>query len=83
MDDRPGPGFVIVQVDGLAEPVLKNALRTGLMPFLSAWIRDGSHTVGSWEALAPSMTSSGQTGILHGNNAASRHSGGGNATGHT
>jgi uncharacterized membrane protein YvlD (DUF360 family) len=69
VDDRPGPGFVVLQVDGLAEPILKNALRTGLMPFLSAWIRDGSHTVGRWEALAPSMTSAGQTGILHGNNA--------------
>ena len=51
VDDRPGPGFVIVQVDGLAEPILKNALRTGLMPFLSALVRDGSHTVGKWEAL--------------------------------
>ena len=69
VDDRPGPGFVLLQVDGLAEPILKNALRTGLMPFLSAWIRDGSHVVGRWEALAPSMTSAGQTGILHGNNA--------------
>jgi len=69
VDDRPGPGFIVLQVDGLAEPILKNALRTGLMPFLSAWIRDGSHKVGGWEALAPSMTSSGQAGILHGNNA--------------
>ena len=69
VDDRPGPGFLVLQVDGLAEPILKNALRTGLMPFLSAWIRDGSHTVGRWEALAPSMTSAGQAGILHGNNA--------------
>jgi uncharacterized membrane protein YvlD (DUF360 family) len=69
VDDRPGPGFVILQVDGLAEPVIKNALRTGVMPFLASWVRDGSHRLGSWEALAPSMTSAGQTGILHGNNA--------------
>ncbi len=68
-DDRPGPGFVILQIDGLAEPVLRNALRTGYMPFLSAWLRDGNHRLGKWEALAPSMTSAGQTGILHGNTA--------------
>ena len=35
VDDRPGPGFVIIQVDGLAEPILRNALRTGYMPFIS------------------------------------------------
>ncbi|MFN8622296.1 MAG: phage holin family protein [Chloroflexota bacterium] len=69
VDDRPGPGFVIIQVDGLAEPVIRHALRTGYMPFLSAAIRDGTHRLGRWEALAPSMTSAGQTGILHGNNA--------------
>lgn len=69
VDDRPGPGFVILQVDGLAEPVIRHALRTGYMPFLSEWIRSGSHVLGRWEALAPSMTSAGQTGILHGNNA--------------
>ena len=39
------------------------------MPFLSAAIRDGTHRLGRWEALAPSMTSAGQAGILHGNNA--------------
>ncbi len=69
VDDRPGPGFVILQIDGLAEPVIRHALRTGYMPFLSAAIRDGSHRLGRWEALAPSMTSAGQAGILHGNNA--------------
>jgi uncharacterized membrane protein YvlD (DUF360 family) len=68
-DDRPGPGFVILQIDGLAEPVIRHALRTGYMPFVARWLRDGSHRLGSWEALAPSMTSAGQTGILHGNNA--------------
>jgi uncharacterized membrane protein YvlD (DUF360 family) len=66
VDDRPGQGFVILQVDGLAEPVLRHALRTGYMPLLASWLRDASHTLGRWEALAPSMTSAGQAGILHG-----------------
>lgn len=66
VDDRPGPGFVILQIDGLSEPILRNALRTGYMPFLADWLQDGSHRLGKWEALAPSMTSAGQVGILHG-----------------
>jgi uncharacterized membrane protein YvlD (DUF360 family) len=66
VDDRPGPGFVILQIDGLAEPILRDALRTGYMPFLSDWLATGSHRLGKYEALAPSMTSAGQVGILHG-----------------
>ncbi len=66
VDDRPGPGFVILQIDGLSEPILRNALRTGYMPFLASWLHQGSHRLGKWEALAPSMTSAGQVGILHG-----------------
>jgi uncharacterized membrane protein YvlD (DUF360 family) len=65
-DDRPGPGFVIIQIDGLSEPVLRNALRTGYMPFLADWLAEGTHRLGKWEAFAPSMTSAGQVGILHG-----------------
>jgi uncharacterized membrane protein YvlD (DUF360 family) len=66
VDDRPGPGFVIIQVDGLAEPILRDALRTGYMPFVNDWLASGSHRLGKYEALAPSMTSAGQVGILHG-----------------
>ena len=66
VDERPGPGFVIIQVDGLAEPILRNALRTGYMPFISDWLASGEYRLGKWEALAPSMTSAGQVGILHG-----------------
>ncbi len=43
VDDRPGPGFVILQIDGLAEPVLRDALRTGYMPFLNDWLTRGLH----------------------------------------
>ncbi|MFV2062889.1 MAG: alkaline phosphatase family protein [Chloroflexota bacterium] len=69
VDDRPGPGFVILQIDGLSEPVIRHALRTGYMPFLQSWLRDGTHRLGKWEAMAPSMTSAGQAGILHGDTA--------------
>ncbi len=53
-------------MDGLAEPILRNALRTGYMPFISDWLASGEYRLGKWEALAPSMTSAGQVGILHG-----------------
>ncbi len=66
VDDRPGPGFIIIQIDGLSEPVMRNALRTGYMPFLNDWLASGSHRLGKYEALAPSMTSAGQVGLLHG-----------------
>ena len=66
VDDRPGPGFIILQIDGLAEPILRDALRTGYMPFLNDWLANGTHRLGKYEALAPSMTSAGQVGILHG-----------------
>jgi uncharacterized membrane protein YvlD (DUF360 family) len=66
VDDRPGPGFVILQIDGLAEPIIRDALRTGYMPFVNDWLSSGSHRLGKYEALAPSMTSAGQAGILHG-----------------
>ena len=66
IDDRPGPGFVILQIDGLSEPILRDALRTGYMPFINDWLSEGTHRLGKYEALAPSMTSAGQVGILHG-----------------
>jgi uncharacterized membrane protein YvlD (DUF360 family) len=62
-------GTVIIQIDGLAEPVLTRAIEEGRMPTLARWIQEGTHRLVRWECDVPSMTSSGQAGILHGNNA--------------
>jgi putative membrane protein len=62
-------GTVLVQIDGLAEPILRRAVADGLMPTLARWLQSGSHRLVAWECDVPSMTSSGQAGILHGNNA--------------
>lgn len=62
------PGVVIIQVDGLAHPVLLHQLRAGRVPTMSRWLRSGSHRLIGWEALVPSQTSASQAGILHGNN---------------
>lgn len=62
------PGLVVVQVDGLSEPLLRFAIRTGNAPHLAGWVRSGSHRIAPWSVLLPSQTSASQAGILHGRN---------------
>ncbi|HLA16024.1 MAG TPA: phage holin family protein [Candidatus Limnocylindrales bacterium] len=62
------PGLVIIQIDGLAYPILAGRIRAGSVNTIAGWVRDGSHTLSRWEAILPSMTSASQAGILHGNN---------------
>ena len=62
------PGLVIIQVDGLAHPILAGRIRAGSVNTMAGWVRGGSHTLSRWEAILPSMTSASQAGILHGNN---------------
>jgi len=62
------PGVVIIQIDGLAHPILAGRVRAGSVNTLASWIRSGSHVLSAWEAILPSMTSASQAGILHGNN---------------
>ncbi|HEX2469672.1 MAG TPA: phage holin family protein [Candidatus Limnocylindrales bacterium] len=62
------PGVVILQIDGLAYPILAGRVRAGSVNTMASWIRSGTHRLSRWEALLPSMTSAGQLGILHGTN---------------
>jgi uncharacterized membrane protein YvlD (DUF360 family) len=62
------PGTVIIQIDGLAEPLLTAQVRAGNLPTLSRWIRGGSHRMTEWTALLPSQTSASQAGLLLGSN---------------
>jgi uncharacterized membrane protein YvlD (DUF360 family) len=62
------PGVVIVQIDGLAQPILAHQIRAGRVPFISRWVRSGAMKLDKWVALLPSQTSASQAGILHGNN---------------
>ena len=39
------PGVVFIQLDGVAHAVLRRALRSGDVPTLHRWIRDGSHVL--------------------------------------
>src|SRR6476469_6173372 len=62
------PGLVIVQIDGLAHPVLVHQIRAGRVPNISRWVRSREMRLDRWVALLPTQTSASQAGILHGNN---------------
>jgi hypothetical protein len=56
----------VVQIDGLAAPTLDHAVRAGLAPTLTRWLRDGTHRAEPWWAQVPSTTPASQAGLLHG-----------------
>jgi uncharacterized membrane protein YvlD (DUF360 family) len=62
------PGILFLQIDGLAEPVLRRAVSDGHAPTLARWLRNGTHRIVRWECDLSSQTGASQAGILHGNN---------------
>ncbi|MFW9935476.1 MAG: alkaline phosphatase family protein [Candidatus Thorarchaeota archaeon] len=62
------PGLVALEIDGLSIEVLQEALKREYMPTIQYLLDRGSHRLDSWDCGIPSMTSSCQAGILHGNN---------------
>jgi len=62
------PGFMFLEVDGLAEPVLRDAIARGYMPTLQRWLSSGSHKLIRWDPDLSSQTSASQAGILLGSN---------------
>jgi uncharacterized membrane protein YvlD (DUF360 family) len=65
---EPKPGLLVVQIDGLSLPVLREAIRAGRVPVLGQLVRDGESTLHPWVALLPPTTPASQAGILHGRN---------------
>lgn len=66
-DDEPAAdGLLVVQLDGVAYPVLTWALAAGNMPTLERWLREGTHTLHEWRPTTPCTTPASQLGILHG-----------------
>jgi len=63
------PGILFLEIDGLAEPILRRAIAAGSMPTLGRWLDSGSHTLTGWEPDLSSQTSASQAGILLGDNA--------------
>jgi len=64
--DVRGPGLLVVQLDGVAEPLVRQAAASGAMPYLTRCIRSGSHRLRSWHTGLPSTTPAGQAVLLHG-----------------
>ncbi len=61
------PGLIIIEIDGLAYDVLKEAIDKDLMPTVKSMM-DSTHTLRKWETDLSSQTGASQAGILHGNN---------------
>ena len=61
-------GLIIVEIDGLAYDVLREAIDKGLMPTVKSLIDSNSHILREWETDLSSQTGASQAGILHGNN---------------
>ncbi len=68
VEETDVPGFLFLEFDGLAKPILERAIREGHMPTLARWLESGSHRLVGWETDMSSQTSASQAGILHGNN---------------
>ncbi|HVL22600.1 MAG TPA: phage holin family protein, partial [Thermomicrobiales bacterium] len=62
------PGVLYLEIDGLAEPILRRALDEGYMPTLQRWLGTGTHRLLGWEPDLSSQTSASQAGILLGDN---------------
>jgi hypothetical protein len=60
------PGLLMVQLDGVSEPVLRWAVRAGNLPTIGRWLRSGTHAMRGWHTGLPSTTPAAQAGILHG-----------------
>ena len=60
------PGVVFIQLDGVSHDVFRRAIRSGDVPNLHRWMRDGSHRLVPWETGWSSQTGVSQAGILHG-----------------
>ena len=62
------PGIVYLEIDGLALPVLRRAMRDGNAPTMARWLADTTHVLTEWETDLSSQTGASQAGILLGSN---------------
>jgi len=62
------PGIVFLEIDGLALPVLRRAMRDGNAPVMASWLARGTHRLEEWETDYSSQTGASQAGILLGSN---------------
>ena len=61
------PGILFLEIDGLALPVLRRAVRDGTTPNMARWLAE-DHRLLEWETDLSSQTGASQAGILLGDN---------------
>jgi uncharacterized membrane protein YvlD (DUF360 family) len=61
------PGIIFLEIDGLALPVLRRAIRDGNAPTMARWLAE-THHLAEWETDLSSQTGASQAGILLGSN---------------
>ena len=62
------PGILFLEIDGLAEPVLRRAMRDGSAPTMARWLAESGYRLTEWEPDLSSQTGASQAGILLGSN---------------
>jgi uncharacterized membrane protein YvlD (DUF360 family) len=62
------PGILFLEIDGLALPMLRDAMRDGNAPTMASWIADDGYHLSEWETDLSSQTGASQAGILLGSN---------------
>jgi uncharacterized membrane protein YvlD (DUF360 family) len=62
------PGILFLEIDGLALPVVRRAIRDGTTPNMARWLAAGTHGLVGWETDLSSQTGASQAGILLGDN---------------
>ncbi len=62
------PGILFLEIDGLALPVLRDAMRDGSAPNMASWIAERGYDLLEWETDLSSQTGASQAGILLGSN---------------
>ena len=62
------PGIVFLEIDGLALPILRDAMRDGSAPKMARWIAEEGYRLVEWETDLSSQTGASQAGILLGSN---------------
>ncbi|MEZ5078650.1 MAG: phage holin family protein [Solirubrobacterales bacterium] len=62
------PGIVFLEIDGLALPVLRDAIRDGSAPTMARWVAERDYRLTEWEPDLSSQTGASQAGILLGSN---------------
>ena len=66
--EDPGPGVVMMEIDGLSFHHMEKALDGGLMPTVSQMMREEGYRLSRVDCGLPSQTSACQSGIMFGDN---------------